>query len=525
MWQPWIGDTGGMTDTLTRPDVHSYEAPGVSGAPRLAGLPGVDRCDGLDERTIEAFYYDTDDLRLDRAGVSAARVLTHPESEWVLRLPADESGSVPAPLRVPHQDGDDPHTVPPTVLALVRVHTRGRELVPVVHTQTSRSVWRLLDWEGGQLGEIHGDAVSAQTLGSSATVDSWYLVTVSLAGPAERLLPAIEERLDDIGALPAPPRSVLRRLLGTARAPVRKPRRPVTVGKKSSAGNVVLAAVTAHVAQLEGCDAAVRRDEPDSVHQMRVATRKLRSTLRSFGKVLDRDATVDIATELRWLAGVLGEARDQEVIQERVEACLAATPSEDVLGPLAAKLSQQFAREHTEAHARALAELDTDRYYALLDALDALTADPPLTPLTGKRGRKALPPLVKRTTRKLDKAVAAVAEHPEGPERATALHTVRKAAKRARYAAELVAPLLGKDATRSAKRFKAVQSLLGDHQDAVQTRRFLRILGGRGHLAGQNGFTVGIWYEQQAAAADDVDAAFDATWRRAARRKHRRWMG
>ena len=125
----------------------------------------------------------------------------------------------------------------------------------------------------------------------------------------------------------------------------------------------------------------------------------------------------------RWLAGVLGEARDQEVIQERVEACLVATPNEDVLGPLAAKLSQQFARERTEAHARVLAELDTNRYYALLDALDALIADPPLTPLAGKRGRKAMPPLVKRTTKKLDKAVAAVAEHPEGPERATALHT------------------------------------------------------------------------------------------------------
>jgi len=221
---------------------------------------------------------------------------------------------------------------------------------------------------------------------------------------------------------------------------------------------------------------------------------------------------------------VLARARDQEVVQERGEACLAGTPSEDVLGPVAAKLSQQLARERTEAHASVLAELDTDRYYTLLDALDTLVASPPLTPLAHERARTALPPQVRRAGKKLDKAVVRVDELPDGPERTEALHSVRKAAKRARYAAELVAPVVGKDATRSAKRFKAVQGLLGDHQDAVQTRRFLRALGGRGHLAGQNGFTVGIWYQQQAEAADDVDAAFDATWRRAARRKHRRWM-
>jgi CHAD domain-containing protein len=520
-----------MADILTRPTVHHYEAPGVSGAPRLAGLPGADRCDGPDERVVEAFYYDTEDLRLVRAGICLARELEHSDAEWVLQLPEDDRGNAPEgdriPLRVPHQEGDDTHAVPPAVLALVRAHTRGRSVGPVAHTQTTRSTWRLLDWEGGSLGEIRGDAVSGQTLGSSSTVDSWYLVTVTLSAPGERLRAAIEERLDDIGAQPAQPRSVLQRLLAPEPAPAPpapRARRRVTLRKKSPAGDVVLAAVTAHVIALQEWDLKVRRDEPDAVHQMRVATRTLRSALRTFGRVIDREVTGEIATELRWLGGVLAGARDQEVVQERVEACLAGTPGEDVLGPVAAKLSQQFARERTEAHASVLAELDTDRYYALLNALDALVASPPLTPMDRKRARTALPPLVRRATKKLDKAVVRVDELPDGPERTEALHSVRKAAKRARYAAELVAPVMGKDATRSAKRFKAVQSLLGDHQDAVQTRRFLRAHGGRGHLAGQNGFTVGIWYQQQAEAADDVDAAFDDTWRRAARRKHRRWM-
>ena len=512
-----MGDTGVMADTLVHAAVHCYEAPGVSGAPRLSGLPGADRCEGPDERVVEAFYYDTEDLRLVRAGICLTRELEHSGAEWVLQLPEDDRGDTPegdrGPLRVPHQEGDDPHQVPPAVLALVRAHT-----------QITRSTWQLLDWEGGLLGEVRGDAVSAQTLGSSSTVDSWYLVTVTLSGPAERLCTAIEERLDDIGARPAQPRSVVQRLLGAEPVPARPAHRRVALHKKSSAGDVVLAAVTAQVAALQEWDAKVRRDEPDAVHQMRVAARTLRSTLRTFGRVIDREATGEIATELRWLGGVLARARDQEVVQERVETCLVGTPSEDVLGPVAATLTQQFARERTEAHAGVLAELDTDRYYGLLDALDALVARPPLTPLARKRSRTALPSQVRRTVKKLDKAVVQVDELPDGPERTEALHSVRKAAKRARYAAELVAPVVGKDATRSAKRFKAVQGLLGDHQDAVQTRRFLRALGGRGHLAGQNGFTVGIWYQQQAEAADDVDTAFDETWRSAARRKHRRWM-
>lgn len=532
-----------MTDTLTHRNDTRYEAPGVSGAPRLAGLPGVDRCDGPDESTIEVFHYDTDDLRLARAGVSVSRIVQHPGTEWSLQQPtaaraggdSTAEGDAPegaTPLRVPQQDGDDVHAVPEAIRSLIRVHTRGRDLAPVAHTQTSRAVWRLLDWEGGVLGEITGDAVSAQTLetsaklGSSSTVDSWYQVTVSLATPAPRLLGALEERLGDIGAQPAKPRPVLQRLIGSAArpAPDRTPRRKIKLSKKARAGEVLLAALSKQVARLHECDGMIRRDEPDAIHQMRVATRRMRSTLRAYGRVVDSGATTAVNEELRWLCGALSGARDQEVIQERVEAALAATPDEDVLGPLSATLSKQFARERTEAHAHVLAELDTDRYFALLDALESMLADLPLTPFARGRGSKVLPALAGRAAKKLDKAVAAVDQHPEGPERDTAIHSVRKKAKRARYAADLLEPVAGKDATRSAKRFKAVQSQLGDHQDAVQTRLFLRKLGGRGHLAGQNGFTVGIWYEQEARAAEDADNGFDAVCRRAASRKHRRWM-
>ncbi len=501
-----------MTDSLAARDIRRYEAPGVRGAPRLAGLPGVDRVDGPDERTLESQQYDTEDLRLACAGIALVREGNAPGVVWVLHRDGEP------PLDVPADGGE----LPDAVLDLVRGHLRGRELVPVAHTQTTRSVWQLLDWEGGRLGEIVGDATSAQTLGATTTVESWYVVTIEITSSSDMLLPAVEERLADIGARPAAPTPVLARLLPVAATSGR--REPAEVGKKSRAGKVVLSAITAQVARLEEHEPLVRRNEPDAVHQMRVATRQLRSMLRTFGAVVDRDATRALTDELKWLAGVLGAARDQEVIQERVEALVAATPPEDLLGPITAKLVQQFAREQTEAHAHVLAGLDTDRYFAVLDALDALLDDPPLTPLATKRASAALPPLVRKTVRKVDKAVDAARRLPAGPERAEALHAVRKAAKRARYAAELVTPVAGKKAARTGQRFKAVQTVLGDHQDAVQTRAFLRALGARGHLAGQNGFTAGIWYEREAAAAADVDAAFEDTWRRAAARKHRKWL-
>lgn len=79
---------------------------------------------------------------------------------------------------------------------------------------------------------------------------------------------------------------------------------------------MVLAYLRTQADALKLLDPMVRRDEPDSVHQMRVATRRLRSTLRSFGQVIPRSGTTRLSGELKWLGTVLGEARDAEVLAE-----------------------------------------------------------------------------------------------------------------------------------------------------------------------------------------------------------------
>ena len=109
--------------------------------------------------------------------------------------------------------------------------------------------------------------------------------------------------------------------------------------KHSPAGEVVLAYLDAQAAKLSGLDLAVRRDKPDAVHQMRVTVRRLRSTLQSFTGIIPKAKTEHLRAELKWLGGVLGGARDNEVLADHLHAGLKAVPAELVLGPAQARPS------------------------------------------------------------------------------------------------------------------------------------------------------------------------------------------
>jgi len=116
-------------------------------------------------------------------------------------------------------------------------------------------------------------------------------------------------------------------------------------------------------------------------------------------------------------------------------------------------------------------------------------------------------------------------ELPPGDERDHTLHDARKAAKRARYAAEAAHPALGGPAGRFARRMKAVQSLLGEHQDAVVARDALRTLAVQAHAAGEQTFTWGVLHGREEAAAAEAERRLPEVWRRASRPKVRRALG
>jgi CHAD domain-containing protein len=287
---------------------------------------------------------------------------------------------------------------------------------------------------------------------------------------------------------------------------------------------VILAYARAQVATLMLFDPLVRRDEPDAVHQMRVATRRLRSMLSSFGQVLRRDESARLGGELKWLGGVLGAARDAEVLDAHLREGLEQMPPELVMGPAKARVRVHFAPVEADARAAVLEALDSERYLALLDGLDRLLADPPLTPEARQPAAEVLPPAVRRTRRRLRRRMRRARATPAGPDRDAALHEARKAAKHARYSAEAVSPAFGKPARRFAKRVKQVQSVLGDHHDSVVARAAIRELGVQAHLAGENAFTFGVLYESDACRASDLEAQARHAWKQASRPKYSAWM-
>jgi CHAD domain-containing protein len=298
--------------------------------------------------------------------------------------------------------------------------------------------------------------------------------------------------------------------------------------RSATAGEVVLAYLRLQAQELRSLDPAVRADEYDAVHQMRVTTRRLRATLRSFGRVIPRAATAHLAGELKWLGQLLGAARDDEVLPAHLRDALRPVPAEDVIGPVHARVQGHFAPRRAAGHAEVTEALDSPRYAELMAELDLLTAGP----LAGRQiGRKAgdpardvLPNAVRKAYRQADRRMRRARRAPSGPARDTALHQARKSARRARYAAEAAALTSGKPARRFAKQMKKVQSVLGEHQDAVLARQSARDLGIGAHLAGENAFTYGLLHERERHQAARLQAAARKTWKQASRKRNRRWM-
>jgi CHAD domain-containing protein len=504
--------------TEIRETERKYEAPPGTVLPGLDGLPGVAAESGPQEQRLEARYYDTEDLRLIRSGVTLRRRQGGSDPGWHLKLP--EGGDSRREIRLPLARAT--RQVPRELGRLVRAFTRGEALAPVAEISTVRQSRVLLDAAGGSLAEVVDDHVSASTLGGQTELSHWHEVEVELTGGGQGLLAAADKRLRRSGLRPAGRQAKLERALGGQLPSANGGRgRPARV---STAADVVLAYAGTQVAAIMTFDPLVRRNEPDAVHQMRVATRRLRSTLTSFRRVLRAEDCGQLGDELKWLAGVLGTARDAEVMSGHLQAGLDELPPELVMGPVRARVRAHFAPLEAGARAAVLEALDGDRYLALLDSLDALLADPPLAPEAGRPAAEVLPAEVRRTRRRLRRRMRRARHAAPGPGRDTALHEARKAAKRSRYAAEAVSPAFGKPARRFARRVKTVQSVLGDHHDGVVSRTTIRDLGVQAHLAGENAFTLGVLYERDACDAQDLEAQARRAWKRAAKHKYGAWL-
>jgi CHAD domain-containing protein len=420
---------------------------------------------------------------------------------WHVKLPVSSGGR----LEIRHPLGQSARRVPVQLVRTVQVHVRDRELLPAVKLKTRRVVHRLLDAEGQVLAELCDDHVTAEVTG--AEPESWREWELELVnGPAE-LLTAAEPVLLAAGAHPAAGPSKLARALGDRVRPAEKWQLP----DKPSGADAFRAYAVDQVKAIKLRDPEVRRDLPDSVHKMRVATRRLRSALATFRSVVDPETAERLRAELKWLAGVLGAVRDAEVLRKRLGVAVEAEPTELVMGRVVGTIDDHLRGVYKTARTQLLAELEGERYFRLLDALDELIANPPLVGRP-RKATKQLPKLLRHDWKRLRKAVRRMEQADDPAERQHELHEVRKASKRLRYAAELAEPVLGDNATQVRTQAEQVQEVLGEHQDSVVARDLLRQLAVEVQAEGGNAFDFGRLHALEQERGTATERQFAELW-------------
>jgi CHAD domain-containing protein len=450
----------------------------------LPDLPGAGDPDTFD---LDATYFDTDDLRLVRNRRTLRRRSGGSDAGWHLKTPGD--GSSRTEYRLP-LNGE---TVPEELQSELRAIVRHQPLQPVVRLQTRRAETPLRDADGRTIATIAHDHVRAESEGTEQT---WEELEVELVDGGPEDLETIEGRLLEAGARPAKAPSKLARALGD--------RLPTPNGTTEI--NPVFAYSRAQRDAITEYDPGARRADPESVHKMRVGTRRLRSTLKTFKRSFPEHAK-QVRSELRWLAHQLGEVRDGQVLSEKL---VGAVEGE---GPQFADVAQRI-RDHLDAKVtqgrKALAEdLNGDRYLALLDDIDDLVADPDTVeddPL--RRARKAL----RKADRLLDQALA------DGSD--AELHEARKAYKQARYAVEVFEDSGGKPAKKLIKALTNLQDVLGAHQDSVVAREILNDLA----ESAPDSFPYGVLYAHQEEVGRDTFGDLPVVIEAAGKSKLRAWL-
>ena len=240
-----------------------------------------------------------------------------------------------------------------------------------------------------------------------------------------------------------------------------------------------------------------------------MATRRLRSDLRTFRSLLDQAQAEPLRDELKWAADLLGDVRDADVLLQRLRTQADHLPQRDAAA--AAALLRRLVGERDEARARLLDDFRSDRYVALVERLVEFARVPPLIGPWAEPARDVLPGLASPTWKHLRNAVDDVDEQPS-PEQ---LHAVRIKAKRCRYASEAVAPAVGKDAARLA-------SAVADHHDAHVAEEWLRDAVAGADVS--HGVAAGELIALQRLEAAELERRWPATWKEASRKKLRRWL-
>ena len=494
--------------------------------PPLTGIAGVDHEVGIPDADLDAVYLDTPDLRLIRSGItlrhrSDAGGTPDAEHGWTLKLPDSSDG--PALTRRELAWPGELEELPAEAAALVRATVRGAALAPVARLRTRRRRLRLVGDDGRVLAEIDDDRVAvleATVPGSQAGTEVRELEVELTPGGEPDVIDAVASRLADAGATRQEPLPKVVRALGAAAH--EPPETGVhTLSQESSLRELVAACIGQAVGTLIRYDPGLRLGgDIENVHKARVATRRLRSHLRTLGPALDQGWVDQTRADLAWVGRILGSVRDADVAIAQIrDQLVSLEPADAVAG---AELLRRLAAEREQAYRNLTAVLDSPGYLALLDRLVAAAANPPVQgSAAGPQVRAAdvLPSLVRSPWKRLRRAVKGLPANPPD----AALHRVRRRAKHLRYACELATPVAGPPARRLARRAERLQEVLGTHQDAVVLGERLRDLAGPAES--HEALVAGELLCQVEAVQQQGRADWPGAWRTLRKKGARSWLG
>lgn len=287
---------------------------------------------------------------------------------------------------------------------------------------------------------------------------------------------------------------------------------PATPTADGPAGLLLLAYLREQFSAMLAEDPRVRTDRADAVHKMRVSTRRMRSAMASYQKVLAPEPARAVRKELKWLAGVLGAARDAQVLRARLHAMLDTQPAELVMGPVQQRIDEELLADYSSALTEVGRVLDGDRYRRLLEDIELLISQPGFTAAADAPAAKTAGRMLRRDRRRLHQQVRDARAARNEDHRAESLHEARKDAKRLRYAAEVAQPVRTPGAAELIAGAEHVQKILGEYQDSVVSRGFLRRMGAGSARSGANGFTYGRLHAQEEERGETAHKQFRKAW-------------
>jgi CHAD domain-containing protein len=269
--------------------------------------------------------------------------------------------------------------------------------------------------------------------------------------------------------------------------------------------------------RLVGHETGLRKgDDPESVHQARVATRRLRSDLRTFEPFVEGAWAADLSGDLRWIGSELGNLRDTEVLRDRLRSHAAWLPPAEA--EAARRVVRRLDADREAARFDVLSMLAQPRYAHVRDKLADAAGLPPFTDAAFEPASKALKKVVHSRFRKVRRAVRKAGAHPSDD----ALHRIRVRAKRCRYAAEACESVYGKRARRLARAMAEVQDVLGEHHDAVVATAWLAKTAHE--CSPTEAYAIGMLARIEHGCATTARAEFRLLWRRVDTKRVRGWL-